>query len=69
MTNAEMVLGGAIVFLSIAMTILSLKVYRYERHFNSIQKLFIILGSKIHAVEHAVGVEHDHEEVRKNVSI
>ena len=67
MTNGEMVLGVAIAFLSIAMVILSIKVYKYEQHFNSIQKLFIILGTKIHAVEHAVGVEH--EEVRKNVSI
>lgn len=67
MTNGEIVLGIALVCLSIALIILSLKVYRYEQHFHSIQKLFFILGTKVHTLEHAVGVEH--EEVKKNVSV
>lgn len=69
MTNGEMVLGGAIVFLSIAMTVLSIKVYKYERHFNSIQRLFTMVGMKLHELDHAVGIEHDHKETTKNVHI
>lgn len=69
MTNGEMVLGGAIVFLSIAMTILSIKAYKYERNFNSIQSLFTMVGMKLHELDHAVGIEHDHKESKKNVKV
>lgn len=69
MSDSEVVLAGAIVFLSIAMTILSIKAYKYERNFNSIQNLFNIVGMKLHELDHAVGVEHDHKESKKNVKV
>lgn len=69
MTNAEVVLGIAIVFLSIAMTILSVKAYKHERHFNSIQSLFTMVGLKLHELDHAVGAKHNHKEGKKNVKI
>jgi hypothetical protein len=69
MTNGEMVLGTAIVFLSIALTIVSLKLYKHERNFTSIQTLFTMVGHKLHAIDHALDIEHDHKETKKNVKV
>jgi hypothetical protein len=69
MTNAEIVLGIAIVCLSIALTIVSAKLYKHERHFNSIQSLFTMVGLKLHELDHAVGTKHNHKEGKKNVKI
>ena len=69
MTSGEMILGTAIVSLSIALTIVSLKLYKHERNFTAIQTLFTMVGHKLHTIDHALEIEHDHKEAKKNVSI
>jgi hypothetical protein len=43
--------------------------YKHERHFNSIQSLFTMVGLKLHELDHAVGTKHNHKEGKKNVKI
>jgi hypothetical protein len=69
MSEIEVMLSVAIGALAIALTIVSLRMYRHERSFNSIQALFTMIGHKLHAIDHALDIEHDHKETKKNVKV
>jgi hypothetical protein len=51
MTNAEIVLGTALVCLSIALTIVSVKLYKHERHFHNIQDILTMIGMKMASMD------------------
>jgi hypothetical protein len=47
MSDSEVVLSLAIVFLSIAMTIISVKLWRYDKYFHGIHGILTMLGIRI----------------------
>lgn len=66
MSNDVLVLTVSISCLAVALTIVSLKLAKHEKHFKNVQDILLMIGMKLHELDHAVDKK---KESKKNVSV